>query len=305
MTECSLTKDELIIKNPFITFKIESDCLTKNSKKVILRVINENDTSFVFERSHHGLILSHLNSKFIFELSMESNWVSIEFEENDIISVLRQLADLCEDDIYPEDDIYSEDESIDTSRYLDQEQLHNPEYIKSILFNYINKNIDKKNNSDKKSSLYFYNQINDINFTGGEVYWTLSQKGIITIKSCSPEEAIILDIALEVLFMDTESCFHYYMDIYYKNIDTQSDNILIEDFFDIIMKSYLISEGNEKLNEICRNPPTILNEDDSEEILDLNLNEVIIYDKEKILNLLQVQLPKNKIHRVKELLNIK
>lgn len=94
--ELSLDNDELIIKNDFMLFKIESDQLTKNRKEYLLKLINVDDVGFQFERSKGGLNLASVNGKFIFEISVNAHWITLVFNKSDVVDIIKKLADLCD-----------------------------------------------------------------------------------------------------------------------------------------------------------------------------------------------------------------
>lgn len=94
--ELSLDNDELIIKNNFMLFKIESEQLAKNNKEHLLRLINEDNVGFLFKHSKGALNLASVNGKFIFEIAVNWYWITLEFNKSDVVDVFKQLVVLCE-----------------------------------------------------------------------------------------------------------------------------------------------------------------------------------------------------------------
>lgn len=198
---------------------------------------------------------------------------------------------------------------------LNIEKIQNTdvEYIQQILYDYYIKNL----NENKKQQYYFYNRVHNVDFTDKDIYWTLSQMGVITIKCSNQNQAVLLDIMLEVLFMKNKSYFKYYLDGYFdnmSNIDYQKGLFTIDNFMEYLIKSHieneLISQPFKKLKEIDNEFPPILEEyNKNNELIKrlefLTINEAFIYTPKLILNLLKNNnLKENKIDRVKQLLAI-
>ena len=91
----------------------------------------------------------------------------------------------------------------------------NVEYIQKILYEYYIEYLTDKKSKDK---YYFYNNTHNVDFNDKQIYWYLSQMGIITIKCQNQKQAALLDIAMEVLFMQKDSHFKYYLDYYFDDV---------------------------------------------------------------------------------------
>ena len=188
-------------------------------------------------------------------------------------------------------------------------------YIRQLLYNYIlNFPVSDKENG------YYYNRVHNVYFNDEQIYWVLSQTHVIAIESPSQNLAILLDIALEVIFMQKDSHFKYYRDLYFENMtdaeygefqktetgELKCGQIDINKFFKNIIDHYsemeLISEASKEIKTIDNEFPPSLDMKNGN--ITFNFNKVIIFNRDDILNLLQEDdLPTDKVYRVIKLLN--
>ncbi len=196
---------------------------------------------------------------------------------------------------------------------LDVEKINDTdiEYILQILHDYYMKFLNKTN----RKLGYFYTTIIDYGFNDDQFYWSLCDMKIITIECNNRKQATLLDIMLEVLFMQNESFFKYYLDWYFESMTSkeyEKRNFLVEDFIEYLITSHMndISNKNEELEQIDDTYPLVIKKysKTGRVVKELKFpinDEVFIYTQEIILELTKIKkLKENKFDRVKQLMDI-
>ncbi len=206
---------------------------------------------------------------------------------------------------------------METKLDIDKIENRDVEYIQQLLYDYYMKYLNKKKEGETLG--YYYISIHNVDFNDKEIYWYLSEMNIITIECYNQEQAILLDLMLEILFMKKESYFKYYLDWYfdsmtedeYKNFS--NTGFSVKKFIQYLIKSHidnnLISKKYKNLRAIDTKFPPTLEEHDKYgnmvKSLTFPTTDVFIYTPEVVLNLMKSRkIKENKIDRVKQLLGI-